>query len=115
MPELLVWIEDELGPEAVWRLTENHGGTSIFIPRKVGRSHLLETLGEPLLAWLIDKLGTGHLNIPAGPSAAPSKRLSYVRAAIAQNKTSPQIAQELGCDARTVQRAAKRLREVGFI
>ena len=115
--DFLEALEDDLGPEAVWKLTEAFGGRALCIPKRetMHRTTAAEKLGTEITAWLLDRLGPGATQIPLGPCARKAKNIAAFRAAFLAGKPRPQIAEEMNCHMRTVERMAARLRNAGFI
>ncbi|MBF9050532.1 hypothetical protein GTA62_15275 [Roseobacter sp. HKCCD9010] len=115
--ELLEALEDDLGPEAVWKLTGTYGGCVLHLPKRnaMQRSVVFERLGETIFTWLHNRLGHGTTQIPMGPHSRSARNMAAFRAAFLKNKSHPQIARELNCHARTVERVAARLRDAGFL
>lgn len=115
--ELLEALEDDLGPEAVWKLTATYGGCALYLPKPdaIQRSIVSERLGEKITSWLCNQLGHGHTKIPMGPHSRSARNIAAFRAAFLKNKSRPQVAREMNCDTRTVERMAARLRDAGFL
>ena len=115
--ELLEALEDDLGPDAVWKLTSTYGGCVLHLPKReaMPRSVVVERLGEKIVTWLYNRLGHGKTQIPMGPHSRSARNMAAFRAAFLKNKSRPQIAREMNCHARTVERMAARLRDAGFL
>ncbi len=115
--ELLEALEDDLGPEAVWKLTGTYGGCVMHLPKPemLHRSIVVERLGGKITSWLCNRLGHGKAQIPMGPHSRSAKNMAAFRTAFLKNKSRPQIAREMNCHARTVERMAARLRDAGFL
>ncbi len=115
--ELLDALEEDLGPEAVWKLASAYGGRIVYVPKRraIRRSIATERLGSEIVTWLFDRLGYGNTQIPMGSHSRTARNMAAFRTAFLQNKSHAQVAQEMNCCTRTVERMAARLRDAGFI
>lgn len=116
--ELLEDLEDDLGPEAVWKLTGHYGGTSIHLAeteRARRNSVAAEQVGAEILDWLFARYGHGSLRIPLGPHSRAARILATARAENLKGRSNTQVAKTLGCCARTAERARARLVQAGFL
>lgn len=117
VPEMLEALEEEIGPEAVWKLTGMFGGCKVHIPKKLGdgQSVLERKVGLQITQWLFDRYGYGVFQIPTGPQSASALKMAAFRAAFASGKSHTQIAKEFGCHTRSVERAKRSLTDAGFL
>jgi hypothetical protein len=91
--ELLLLI----GPSALVRLAEAHGGTRLYVPVSAERTGLTRLLGEEAVEKLVRRYGRDYILVPL----ARELRARHYRAAGASNGD---IARRLGITERAVER-----------
>lgn len=92
-----------IGPAALIKLTQQHGGTRVYINTDPARSAVLELLGVKAAAKLAGRYGGDYLRVPL----ARELRARYYRAA---GWTNAQIATQLGITEGGVNQIFARMR-----
>lgn len=89
--ELLEALEDDLGAEAVWKLTGAYGGRCLHIPQSgtAQRSVVIDRVGEEIAAWLYNRLGHGGTLIPMGPHSRSARNIAAFRTAFLKKQVTP--------------------------
>ena len=104
-----VRLIEAIGPDAAGVLIDAHGGTDIYLPRRLPADHPLSSLiGFERAARLQAAFGHGALAVPLRPPAVTiTARVAGLSAA---GHSAAEIARRLGCTVRTVRRHRARSR-----
>ncbi len=104
-PAELAALSEHLLPEELLALLRAHAGTTIWLPRTLNQgSVLVRAVGRPAAERLVAACGPGKLQVPLA-------RHWRVLVALAEGKSAPKIARELGITEKAVRdhkRAARR-------
>lgn len=105
LPPTLRRIAEVAGMTAAVQLAHDHGGTEIYIRKKLDGEHILvRSVGMRAAALILDALGAGALEVPMGPSCYGRQLSRAIAARLAAGHSESQIARALGCHIRTVRR-----------
>ncbi len=110
LPAVLQEIAEVAGLDAAWALARAKGGTTIFLPRRVGPRHWLSGIvGYEAARKICDHFRSNHQERVVVPMAAASQRDTRWREAIAEELSINETAERLGVHGRTVSRHRARL------
>lgn len=103
LPESLREVLELVGLAGVMLLVERFGGVRIFIPKQVGREHVLVwTLGWEMARLLCRHFGGETINVPRASRAMQSLRNRHLVARHRQGATVRELAQSSGLTERRV-------------
>lgn len=111
LPAVLQEIAEVAGLDAAWALARAKGGTTIFLPRRVGHRHwLAEIVGYEAARKICDHFRSNHQERVVVPMAAASQRDLRWREVLSNPDLSiNDTAERLGVHGRTVSRHRAKL------
>jgi len=119
LPGVLAEIAEIAGKMAAAKVAKAKGGSRAYFPRpeRLTSEHwLVEACGEHAAA-VAERLGGGHIDVPLGPWAGCMAAIHEairrgIDQGLAEGKTAPQIAREVGVTDRAVfKHKARRARK----
>lgn len=110
LPPLLRRIAEVAGPVAAVQLARDHGGTEIYIRKKLDADHVLvQSIGMRAAALILDALGAGVLEVPLGPACYGARLARAIAERHRAGQSEREIARALRCHIRTVRRHRAKL------
>ncbi len=105
LPPVLRRIAEVAGMTAAVQLAHDHGGTEIYIRKKLDGDHILvRSVGMRAAAMILDALGAGALEVPLGPSCYGRQLARSIADRLAAGQSEREVALALRCHIRTVRR-----------
>lgn len=113
LPDLLEWVEAELGQAAMLKLAHAFGGQKINVPKKVRpNSPWAKHLGIELAQKIADMIGGDTaVTVPLGPMAHGKRALRRGAELLRQGRSTNEVVREVGLHEVTIRRLRRRLRE----
>lgn len=110
LPPVLRRIAEVAGVVAAVQLARDHGGTEIYIRKKLDNDHVLvRSVGMRAAALILDALGAGVLEVPMGPNCYGARLARSIAERHAAGQSEREIARALRCHIRTVRRHRAKL------
>jgi hypothetical protein len=112
LPDLLREIRDDWDLDTAIKFAERFGGTVTYVPQTVkGGAAIAETMGEPFLAWLVERRAGRPTVVPLGPHSSYRKRIQFIRALLKEGRPVNEIVRLAKCHERTVRRHQSALQD----
>lgn len=113
LPQTLAEIARSCGLGVALTLAREHGGTRLWLPRNPGPNTMLaRCVGELAARRIVAHFGGGaELVIPLGPTSDHRQQQVRIERLIQEGKSNNEIARQLRCHRRTVERHRQALRD----
>lgn len=109
LPAVLQEIADVVGIDLAWALARAKGGTTIFLPRRVGQRHWLsQIIGHEAAQQLCAHFRSNHQERVVVPMGVGTQRLERWQEASTKDLSINETAEYVGVHVRTVSRYRAR-------
>jgi hypothetical protein len=112
VPDWMLAVEADLGADRLRAFLRAHAGTSYFI-RKDGSEVSRER--DPVGHWLYWNIGYDKFNIPLGPMSWQARSAWKIYQLLLTGSPNRQVALQVGCSERHIQKHKKKLKELGLL
>ena len=111
LPKVLAEIAAATSEDVAFKLAEDFGGATVWVPHRVKPEHqLARSVGIEAAGTIAELFGEGELRVPRGPTSLQSRRVALIHDLLGEGKSNQEVARQACCDTRTVERHRRRLR-----
>ncbi len=109
-------MTERFGADVARPFFEAFGGRELYLPMKPSHDHVIsQAVGRSVLAWLIERFGSGKVEVPSALSSQASAQKLRIRQLIMDGTYSEaDISRLVGCETRSVRRQRKAMRDAGI-
>jgi len=112
LPAVLNIIQEAAVPLVMRQVCKAFGGTTIYIPERLGPANkLVKAVGQEAARKIAEALSHGQVTIPLGPNASEKRIRAAIREQLERGLSETATALLLGCHERTVRRERARMRK----
>lgn len=114
LPALLRAMAEEHGYGKALQFANDFGGLQITMPATAKPDHAIaQSVGLPVLRWLVEKHGGEKFDIPIGPASSYGKLIARTRRLVEERLPTTEIVRRAGVTTRTVRRHRNPKRKPG--
>lgn len=108
-------MTERFGADVARPFFETFGGRELYLPMKPSHDHVVsQAVGRSVLAWLIERFGSGRIEVPSALSSQASAQKLRIRQLIMDGSYSEaDISRLVGCGTRGVRRQRAAMRDAG--